>query len=184
MICKIGFTNWNAKIALLRGSMVITCCIKLFQMGGDRHNGILMCLLLLVVESKSIRTDFFVTRMCRNRIFDKISQNHCLDRPSVKKVRGIWNGERKWKIGKKILFWLEKSFYSFWIVFETCIGNFHLKAHLHSLIIHFVDWISRSVNRGMWMYLGAPDTFFAGDLFWSCIMLFKKFSVLWKSIST
>ena len=38
MVCKIGFTNWNAKIALLRASMVVTYCIKLFRTGADRHN--------------------------------------------------------------------------------------------------------------------------------------------------
>ena len=53
MVCKIGFTNWNAKIALFRASMVVTYYIKLFQMGADRPNGILMSLLLLVVEANS-----------------------------------------------------------------------------------------------------------------------------------
>ena len=54
MVCKIGFTNWNAKIALLRTSMVVTYYIKLFGTGGDRHNGILMSLLLAIVaETKS-----------------------------------------------------------------------------------------------------------------------------------
>ena len=28
--------------ALLRGSMVVTYCVKLFRKGADRHNGILM----------------------------------------------------------------------------------------------------------------------------------------------
>ena len=51
MVCEIGFTNWNAKIAFLRVSMVVTYYIKLFQTGIDRHNGILMSLLLLVVEA-------------------------------------------------------------------------------------------------------------------------------------
>ena len=51
MVCKIGFTNWNAKIALLRASMVVTYYIKLFRTGADRHNGILMSLLLLVAET-------------------------------------------------------------------------------------------------------------------------------------
>ena len=46
MVCKTGFTNWNAKITLLRASMVVTYYIKLFQMETDRHNGILMSLLL------------------------------------------------------------------------------------------------------------------------------------------
>ena len=51
MVCKIGFTNWNARIALLRASMVVTYYIKLFRTGADRHNGILMSLLLLVAET-------------------------------------------------------------------------------------------------------------------------------------
>ena len=51
MVCKIGFTDWNAKIAFLRASMVVTYFIKLSRMGADRHNGILMSLLLLVAET-------------------------------------------------------------------------------------------------------------------------------------
>ena len=51
MVCKINFTNWNSKIALLHASMVVTYYIKLFQMGANRHNGILMSLLLLVAET-------------------------------------------------------------------------------------------------------------------------------------
>ena len=51
MVCKIGFVNWNAKIALLCASMVVTYYIKLFLTGADRHNGILMSLLLLVAET-------------------------------------------------------------------------------------------------------------------------------------
>ena len=41
----------NRKIALSRASMVITYYIKLFRTGADRHNGILMSLLLLVAEA-------------------------------------------------------------------------------------------------------------------------------------
>ena len=48
MVCKIGFTNWNAKITLLRESMIVTYYIKLFRTGADRHNGISMSLLLLL----------------------------------------------------------------------------------------------------------------------------------------
>ena len=58
MVCKIGFTKCNAKIALLRGSMVLTSCIKLFQTGADRHDGILLSLLLLVAETN---TNDFIT---------------------------------------------------------------------------------------------------------------------------
>ena len=54
VVCKIGFTNWNAKITLLRASMVITYYIKLFRTGAGRHNGILMSLLLLVAKTRNI----------------------------------------------------------------------------------------------------------------------------------
>ena len=66
MVCKIGFTkdaklsnilgftNWNAKIALLHASMVVTYYIKLFRTGADRLNGILISLLLLAAETITI----------------------------------------------------------------------------------------------------------------------------------
>ena len=54
MVCKIRFMNWNAKITLLCASMVVTYYIKLFGMGADRHNGILMSLLLLVTETINV----------------------------------------------------------------------------------------------------------------------------------
>ena len=44
----------NRKIALSRASMVITYYIKLFRTGADRHNGILMSL-LLVAETTNYR---------------------------------------------------------------------------------------------------------------------------------
>ena len=40
MVCKIGFTNWNAKIALLCASMFVIYYIKLFQTGANTHNGV------------------------------------------------------------------------------------------------------------------------------------------------
>ena len=57
MACKIGFTNWNAKIALLRASMVVTYYIKLFRTRADRHNGILMSLFLLIAETINKKTE-------------------------------------------------------------------------------------------------------------------------------
>ena len=45
MDCKFGFTNWNAKIA-----KVVTYYIKFFRTRANRHNGVLMSLLLLVAE--------------------------------------------------------------------------------------------------------------------------------------
>ena len=50
MVSKIGFTNWKAKIALFRASMVVTYYIKLFRTGADTH-GIFMSLLLLVAKT-------------------------------------------------------------------------------------------------------------------------------------
>ena len=62
MVCKIGFSNWNAKIALLRAPMVVTYYIKLFRTGSDRHNGILIPLVLLVAETKtSFNNDLTLT---------------------------------------------------------------------------------------------------------------------------
>ena len=55
MVSKTGFTNWNTKIAILRASMVVTYYIKLFRTGADRHNGILIPLLLLVAEDNKYR---------------------------------------------------------------------------------------------------------------------------------
>ena len=51
MVCKVGFTNCNVQIAPLLASMVVTYYIKLFRTVADRHNGILMSLLLLVAET-------------------------------------------------------------------------------------------------------------------------------------
>ena len=41
----------NRKIALARAFMVVTYYIKLFRMGNDRDNSILIFLLLLVAET-------------------------------------------------------------------------------------------------------------------------------------
>ena len=54
MVCKINFTNRDAKIALLRASMVVAHYIKLFRIGTNTHNGILISLFLLVAETISI----------------------------------------------------------------------------------------------------------------------------------
>ena len=48
---KQKFPVESEKIALVRASMVITFYIKLFRTGADKHNGILMSLLLLVAET-------------------------------------------------------------------------------------------------------------------------------------
>ena len=41
----------NGKIALVQASVVVTYHVKLFRTGADRHNGILMTLLLQVAET-------------------------------------------------------------------------------------------------------------------------------------
>ena len=61
MVCKVGFTNWNAKIALLCASLVVTYYVKLFRTGTDRHNVILMFLLLLVAETKISTTHAIIS---------------------------------------------------------------------------------------------------------------------------
>ena len=48
---KIVFPVENGKITLVRASMVVTYYIKLFRTGVNRHNGILMSLLILVAET-------------------------------------------------------------------------------------------------------------------------------------
>ena len=59
MVCKTGFANQNKKIAVLRASMVVTYFIKLFRAEVDRHNGILISLLLLVAETINLNDAFF-----------------------------------------------------------------------------------------------------------------------------
>ena len=53
---KRVFLVENGKIALVRASMVVTYNIKLFRMGADRQNGILMSLILLVAETITTET--------------------------------------------------------------------------------------------------------------------------------
>ena len=48
--------------------MVVTCYIKLFQAGADRHNGILMSLLLLVAETKNFFNIFLKNKIIREII--------------------------------------------------------------------------------------------------------------------
>ena len=44
----------NGKIALVRAAMVVTYYFKLFCTGAERHNSILMSLLVLVAETKML----------------------------------------------------------------------------------------------------------------------------------
>ena len=44
----------NGKFALVRAPMVVTYYIKLFRMGADRHNGILLMSLLLLFAEKTM----------------------------------------------------------------------------------------------------------------------------------
>ena len=49
MIFPVG----NGKTALVRASMVVTYYNKIFHAGADRHNGILMSLLILVSDART-----------------------------------------------------------------------------------------------------------------------------------
>ena len=54
-ICpKREFPVENGKITLVRALMVLTYYIKLFLTGADRHNGILVSLLVLVAAAISL----------------------------------------------------------------------------------------------------------------------------------
>ena len=68
------------------------------------------------------------------------------------------------RMGTKILFCLQKSFYSPKQYSKQDQGNFHLKAHLDSLSLPFTDWITESVKRGMHLYLETLNAFLAGNL--------------------
>ena len=55
------FLVGNQKIALARAYMVVPYYIKLFRTGRDRHNVILMSLLLVVAETKRVLSnDFYI----------------------------------------------------------------------------------------------------------------------------
>ena len=53
-----GISVENGKTALVRASMVVTYYIKVFRIGADRHNNILMSFLLLVAETIKNITHF------------------------------------------------------------------------------------------------------------------------------
>ena len=90
MVCKIGLINWIAKIALLLASMVVTYYIKLFRTRADRHSGILMSLLLLVAETKSIE-------QCRIRsIFDLIRGKVKVERKIKEKILKQNSSLKEW----------------------------------------------------------------------------------------
>ena len=82
-------------------------------------------------------------------------------------------GNDEWErgMGIKISFWLEKSFYSLKTVFEKCAGQFHLKAHLHSLIPPFTKFATQSVKRGMSLWTEILNIFFVRNLFRTWIIL-------------
>ena len=48
---SISSLKKKKKIGFERAPMVVTYCIKIFRTGADKHNGILMSLLLLVAET-------------------------------------------------------------------------------------------------------------------------------------
>ena len=75
IVCKVSFTNWNAKIELLRASTVVTYYIKLLRTGADRHNGILMFTASSRREKKVVSSSFgndFGKRWGKEPILNKV----------------------------------------------------------------------------------------------------------------
>ena len=73
-ICtKRKFPVENGKMALVRASMVVNYYVKLFRTEAERHKGILMSLLLLVVETITCKKILWYMRgsACRWFIFKK-----------------------------------------------------------------------------------------------------------------
>ena len=81
MVCKIGFCQLKRKNRTFacRAFMVVTYYIKLFRVGADRHNGILMSLLLLAAETITTTciwiSEAAPQRCSAKKVFLKISQN-------------------------------------------------------------------------------------------------------------
>ena len=77
-----GFTfQANTKIGLLRASMVVTYYIKRFRRGTDKHNGILMSLLLPVAETMRRR------KCSKNIVGRGASRGEGIDTKEVRKNR-------------------------------------------------------------------------------------------------
>ena len=86
--------------------------------------------------------------------------------PSLKRGSGDWEWGWEWKY-----YFGWKSLSAFSKLYSIRVqGNFHLKVHLHNLIPSFTDWITQSVKKRMCLYLEILNTFFVGNLFWSCII--------------
>ena len=110
MVCKIGFTNWNAKVVLLHVLMIVTYYIKLFRLGADGHNSILISLLLLVTETISIlkipcvpafvgktdNFDFFGPNLPKNGFLFGNLENHCWNKNQHPRDSVCANFQAKW----------------------------------------------------------------------------------------
>ena len=91
-------------------------------------------------------------------------------------------GNGNWNIilvGKVFLLFPDLFFISYinglrWKLSWVCQGSFHLKSHSYSFIQLFIDWATQYIKSGNFLIL---YTFFAGNLFRSCILLFKSFPV-------
>ena len=94
---KMEFPVEHGKIALVRASIVVTYYIKLFRTGDDRHNGILMSLLLLVAEtiksifrhfsSKQINPTFLKGESATLRYFSNLLVSKLHDWPKIKRIK-------------------------------------------------------------------------------------------------
>ena len=135
MVCKIGFTNWNAKIAFLQASMLITYNIKLFRTGADRHNGILMSLPLFVAEANSKEQNILGVI-----IDNKLKSNKWICKKASQKLAALYRlSSYLHNSEKKIIFnSITKSQFSYCLVWMFCSktsSNMINKLHERSLRI-------------------------------------------------
>ena len=135
MVCKIGFTNWNAKIAFLQASMLITYNIKLFRTGADRHNGILMSLPLFVAETNSKEQNILGVI-----IDNKLKSNKWICKKASQKLAALYRlSSYLHNSEKKIIFnSITKSQFSYCLVWMFCSktsSNMINKLHERSLRI-------------------------------------------------
>ena len=66
--------------------MVLTYYIKLFQMGADRHNGILMSLLLLVAETKNVNMSLLNIMICYHFSLELSCKDTVKNNPTEKQI--------------------------------------------------------------------------------------------------
>ena len=123
---KKEFLFKNEKIALVRASIVVTYCIKLFCTRPDRHNDILTSLVLLVAETKIKHfSDLAETLLCFPTAFSFVWGANI----------GKWPNKSVWII--LLLNWVTTFF--FWK--RNNQNNFHLLLSLDLIVCKLqLEW--------------------------------------------